>query len=39
MSVKLRCDRKALNAWWGAVSARNTGTIGRDHHTVCEVLK
>ena len=39
MSVKLRCDRKALDAWWRAVSARNTGGIGRDHQSVCEVLK
>jgi Protein of unknown function (DUF2478) len=39
MSVKLRCDRKALEAWWAAVSARNTGMVGRDHQTVCEVLK
>ena len=39
MSVKLRCDRKALDAWWRAVSARNTGMISRDHRTVCEVLK
>jgi hypothetical protein len=23
MSVKLRCDREALDAWWSAVSARN----------------
>jgi hypothetical protein len=39
MSVKLRCEREALDAWWQAVSARNTGTIGRDHLTVCEVFK
>ena len=39
MSVKLRCDRKSLEAWWCAVSARNTGMVGRDHQTVCEVLK
>jgi len=39
MSVKLRCDRKALDAWWRAVSAQNTGMISRDHQTVCEVLK
>jgi hypothetical protein len=39
MSVKLRCDRTALDAWWRAVSARNTGVVGRDHQTVCEVLK
>ena len=39
MSVKLRCDRGALEAWWRAVSARNSGVVGRDHQTVCEVFK
>ena len=39
MSVKLRCDRQTLDAWWSAVSARNAGVAGRDHRTVCEVLK
>lgn len=38
MSVKLRCDRHALEAWWSAASARNAGMTGRDHPTVCEVL-
>jgi hypothetical protein len=39
MSVKLRCDREALDTWWQAVSARNVGPSGRFHQTVCEVLK
>ena len=39
MSVKLRCDREALDAWWHAVSARSTGPVAQDHRTVCEVLK
>jgi hypothetical protein len=39
MSVKLACDRAALETWWSAVSARNTGPVGRDHQTVCEVFK
>jgi hypothetical protein len=39
MSVRLRCDRASLNAWWDAVSARGAGRTMRDHHTVCEVLK
>jgi Protein of unknown function (DUF2478) len=39
MSVKLRCDRESLDSWWQAVSARNAGSIGHDHRTVCEVLK
>jgi hypothetical protein len=37
--VKLRCDRAALEAWWQAVSARNTGLVGQHHQTVCEVFK
>jgi hypothetical protein len=39
MSVKLRCNRKALDAWWDAVSARNAGTIRLEHSTVCEAFK
>jgi Protein of unknown function (DUF2478) len=38
MSVKLACEREALEAWWQVVSA-SSGTIGRDHQTVCEVFK
>ena len=39
MSVKLRCNRDSLDAWWSAVSMRNAGLIRPDHQTVCEVLK
>ena len=39
MSVRLRCDRKTLDAWWQAVSARNAGVSGQRHQTVCEVFK
>jgi hypothetical protein len=39
MSVKLRCDREALDGWWNAVSARNAGLVPKDHQSVCEVLK
>lgn len=39
MSVKLHCNREALDAWWQAVSARNVGLSGRDHSTVCELFK
>jgi hypothetical protein len=39
MSVKLRCDREVLQAWWSAVSARGAGPGRRDHQTVCEVFK
>ena len=39
MSVRLRCEREALEAWWNAVSARNGGMAARDQQMVCEVLK
>jgi hypothetical protein len=39
MSVKLHCNRESLDAWWNAVSSVKAGPIGRDHQTVCEVLK
>jgi hypothetical protein len=39
MSVRLRCDRLALEAWWQAVSARNAAISGRNRQTVCEVFK
>jgi hypothetical protein len=39
MSVKLRCEREALEAWWQAVSARNAGLNRQAHATVCEVFK
>jgi Protein of unknown function (DUF2478) len=39
MSVKLRCDREALEAWWQAVSAKSIGPVGREHQTVCEAFK
>src|ERR1700748_914798 len=35
MSVNLRCNRKALEAWWSAVSTRNAATIRQNHQTVC----
>ena len=38
MSVRLRCNRRSLDAWWSAVSARAAG-FRPDHQTVCEVLK
>jgi nucleoside-triphosphatase THEP1 len=38
MSVKLRCDRHALESWWHRISMRDGGA--RDpHKTVCEALK
>jgi hypothetical protein len=39
MSVKLRCDREVLEAWWQAVSARSAAPNGQEHQTVCEVYK
>jgi hypothetical protein len=39
MSVKLNCDRGALQAWWNSVAARNGGFLGREHQSVCEALK
>jgi hypothetical protein len=38
MSVKLRCDRRALDGWWQGISMPDGGA--RDpHQTVCEALK
>lgn len=40
MSVKLACDRQALDAWWRNVCLRmpsSAGSLG--HQTICEVLK
>jgi nucleoside-triphosphatase THEP1 len=39
MSVKLRCDREALDTWWHTVSSRNAGVIAHEHATVCETFK
>ena len=38
MSVKLRCDRRALEAWWHGISMRD-GAARALHQTVCEALK
>ncbi|MBR1162775.1 DUF2478 domain-containing protein [Bradyrhizobium elkanii] len=39
MSVKLACDRHALDAWWRNVSLRAAARIAPDHVTVCEAFK
>jgi len=39
MTVKLPCDRAALDQWWRNVSARGSETIGSAPQTVCEVYK
>jgi Protein of unknown function (DUF2478) len=38
-SVKLRCDREALDAWWHIISSRNTDFAGTARATVCEAFK
>jgi Protein of unknown function (DUF2478) len=38
MTVKLSCDRPALEAWWHGISTRDGGA-GDPHQTVCEALK
>ena len=39
MSVKLHCDRAALEAWWQRVSAGDCSATARDPATVCEIAK
>ncbi len=39
MSVRLRCDRDALELWWSGVSRRHAGFAQSHYQTVCEVLK
>ncbi|MGN1289703.1 MAG: DUF2478 domain-containing protein [Bradyrhizobium sp.] len=39
MSVKLACDRHALDAWWRNVSLRTAARVAPDHTTVCEAFK
>jgi nucleoside-triphosphatase THEP1 len=39
MSVKLRCDRDALDAWWNSVSGRAGASVTQRHRSVCEVFK
>lgn len=39
MSVKLRCDRDALDGWWHGVSRRHAVPIQQRAPTVCEVFK
>jgi len=39
MSVKLACDRRALDEWWRNVSMRTPRAISQDRPTICEVLK
>lgn len=39
MSVKLGCDRAALETWWRGVSQRAPSLVRDAHVTVCEALK
>jgi nucleoside-triphosphatase THEP1 len=39
MSVKLPCDRGALDAWWHTAAMRRPRGGDQGHQTVCEVLK
>ena len=39
MSVKLACERGALDAWWRSVSLKNTAKVATDHRSVGEVFK
>lgn len=39
MSVRLKCSRVALEAWWSAVSTRSAGLLQSEHVSVCEALK
>jgi len=39
MSVKLHCDRAALQAWWNGVSAGDARRGARFPATVCEIAK
>jgi hypothetical protein len=39
MSVKLHCNRPALEAWWSAISARNGAMAGSPQQSFCEALK
>ena len=39
MSVKLHCDRAALEAWWNRISAREARAVMQVPTTVCEIAK
>ena len=39
MSVKLGCDRDALEIWWQGISAGDAQPVMESHATVCEILK
>ncbi|MET4213381.1 DUF2478 domain-containing protein [Bradyrhizobium sp. LA2.1] len=39
MSVRLGCERGALEAWWRSISTSNARLDVGSHPTVCEILK
>jgi nucleoside-triphosphatase THEP1 len=39
MSVKLRCDRATLEAWWNGVCGSQARAVPQAPATVCEILK
>jgi nucleoside-triphosphatase THEP1 len=39
MTVKLRCDREALEYWWHTVTIRSPGGLGRESDTICGLIK
>jgi nucleoside-triphosphatase THEP1 len=39
MSVRLSCDRRALDQWWAKLHGRAGRRVGPDHVSVCEALK
>jgi Protein of unknown function (DUF2478) len=39
MSVKLRCDRAALEMWWNGISGSHARAVPRVPTTICEILK
>jgi nucleoside-triphosphatase THEP1 len=39
MSVRLACDRRALDAWWRNVSIQAHEAVKAGHQSICEVLK
>lgn len=39
MSVRLGCEREALEAWWHAITAVDAHPRNGSHLTVCEILK
>jgi hypothetical protein len=39
MSVKLACNRRALDEWWRNVSMRPPRVISQNRPTICEVVK